>query len=129
MHPWTHGKVFCKPAQVIYFRQFTNAISVSFPVKFSLPKASSTIIILSQLDSRFFKFIDGVASMSNIDFVVYKRGDKYIKGESYSGIFCERSVSCELDLDEGEYIVYVSPIFFFHYSLATDYNVCSLGLI
>ncbi|KAF9480349.1 cysteine proteinase [Pholiota conissans] len=85
MHPWTHGDV-C--------------------FKFTLPKASPTIIVLSQLDSRYFKFIDGVASVSNIDFVVYKRGEKEVKGESYSGVFCQRGVCCELDLDEGEYIVY-----------------------
>ncbi|KJA14944.1 hypothetical protein HYPSUDRAFT_412380 [Hypholoma sublateritium FD-334 SS-4] len=85
IHPWTHGKV-------------------SF--HFTLPKASPVIVVLSQLDSRFFKFVDGVTSLSNIDFCVYKIDESDVKGTSQSPTFCQRSVSCELDLQAGNYVVY-----------------------
>jgi len=51
--------------------------------------------------------LDGI-SMWNIDFAVYKRGDKVCRAESYAGRFFNRNVTCELELEAGEYVVYVS---------------------
>jgi hypothetical protein len=76
-----------------------------------LNEAAFTIISLSQLDTRFFCEISGTSSW-NIDFVVYKRGDKEITAVSYYALLRTRSVSCELNLEAGEYIVYVSFSFF-----------------
>ncbi|KAJ3500420.1 hypothetical protein NLJ89_g9806 [Agrocybe chaxingu] len=72
---------------------------------FTLPMASKVMIVLSQLDTRFFRAL-GEMSQWSLDFVVCKRGEKDIKGESYAGTLYQRSVSCELDLDTGEYVVY-----------------------
>ena len=92
-----------------------------------MPKASPVIIVLSQLDSRFFKFVDGVTSLSNTDFCVYKIDESDVKGASSSPTFCQRSVSCELDLDAGSYVVYVSPILL-NISQKTSDLINSLGL-
>ena len=81
-----------------------------FSVSFVLNKPSFTIISLSQLDTRYFEEISG-HSKWNIDFVVYKRGDKEITGVSYYASVTSRSVTCELDLKAGEYIVFVSFLF------------------
>ena len=68
---------------------------------------SFTIIALSQLDSRYFDDISGFSKWT-IDFVVYKRGDKEITGVSFYAIAMTRSVTCELHLEAGEYIIFVS---------------------
>jgi hypothetical protein len=73
-----------------------------------LSKPSFTIISLSQLDTRYFEAISGLSKW-NIDFVIYKRGEKEITGVSYYGRFQVRSVTSELDLEAGEYIIFVSP--------------------
>ena len=67
-----------------------------------------TIISLSQLDTRYFQPISG-NSKWNIDFVLYKRGETEIMGVSYYAIVMVRSVTAELHLEEGEYIIFVSP--------------------
>ena len=76
-----------------------------------MSKPSFTIISLSQLDTRCFECICGVSKW-NIDFVVYKRGDKEITGVSYYAVVMCRSVTSELKLEAGEYIVYVSASLF-----------------
>ena len=43
--------------------------------------------------------------------MVYKRGDKEITGVSYHANVLSRSVTCELHLGAGEYIVFVSLFF------------------
>ncbi|KAF8802683.1 cysteine proteinase [Phlegmacium glaucopus] len=83
-HPWTFG-------------------DLSF--KFTLSRPSFTIIALSQLDDRYFSDISGVSEW-NIDFVVYKRGDKEITGVSFHAVVQARSVTCELNLEAGEYIIF-----------------------
>ncbi|KAJ3515588.1 hypothetical protein NLJ89_g1665 [Agrocybe chaxingu] len=72
---------------------------------FTLAEASPVIVVLSQLDTRYFNFIDGT-SRWNLDFVIYRRGESEQRGVSYCGLPYERSVSCELELEAGEYIVF-----------------------
>ncbi|KDR70873.1 hypothetical protein GALMADRAFT_811973 [Galerina marginata CBS 339.88] len=83
-HAWTYGDV------IFYF---------------TLPSPSTTLLVLSQLDDRYFKYLDGLAT-PNLEFVVYKRGETECRGESYAGPFCQRSVTCEVELEAGEYAVY-----------------------
>ena len=105
-HPWSFGDLSCD-----YFSLFLSGcwfdLKFEFSVSFVLNKASFTIISLSQLDTRYFEDISGVSKW-NIDFVVYKRGDKEITGVSYYAFVLSRSVTCELNLEAGEYIVFVS---------------------
>ncbi|KAJ7113094.1 hypothetical protein C8R44DRAFT_797176 [Mycena epipterygia] len=73
---------------------------------FCLSKTAPTIVVLSQLDVRYFK---GVASPCywNFDFILYKRGQKEPIDISGHSRFNCRSVSLEFQtLEEGEYIVH-----------------------
>ncbi|KAJ6521660.1 hypothetical protein DFH09DRAFT_214623 [Mycena vulgaris] len=73
---------------------------------FSLPKTTFTILVLSQLDVRYFKGI-APACYWNFDFVLYKRGQKEPIDTSSHSRFSSRGVSLEFqDLEEGEYIVH-----------------------
>ncbi|KAJ7226499.1 hypothetical protein B0H12DRAFT_1240580 [Mycena haematopus] len=73
---------------------------------FSISSAAFTIVVLSQLDVRYFK---GIAPLCywNFDFVVFKRGQKEPLDTSSHSRFTSRSVSLEFpELEEGEYIVH-----------------------
>ncbi|KAJ7641144.1 cysteine proteinase [Roridomyces roridus] len=73
---------------------------------FSLPKTTFTILVLSQLDSRYFK---GIAAPCywNFDFVLYRRGQKEPVDVSSHSRFTARSVSLEFpELEKGEYVVH-----------------------
>ncbi|KAG5649945.1 hypothetical protein H0H81_001370 [Sphagnurus paluster] len=73
---------------------------------FSLPKRALTIVVLSQIDVRYFKEIAGTSSWC-LDFTLVKRGDLEPIAESSSSLLYSRSVNLEMELDEGEYNVYV----------------------
>jgi len=64
------------------------------------------VIVLSLLDDRYFQGLEGAVE-HNIEFAVYKRDTREWKGESVSAEFWRRSVSCELELEAGDYAVYV----------------------
>ncbi|KAJ6589384.1 hypothetical protein B0H19DRAFT_1248929 [Mycena capillaripes] len=73
---------------------------------FSLSKTAFTIIVLSQLDVRYFK---GIAPPCywNFDFILFKRGQKEPVDVSSHSRFTSRSVSLEFpQLEAGEYIVH-----------------------
>ncbi|KAG5643124.1 hypothetical protein DXG03_001550 [Asterophora parasitica] len=72
---------------------------------FSLPKRALTIVVLSQLDQRYFRDIAGNSTWT-LDFVLVKRGDSLPMAETSSALGYSRSVNVELELDEGEYNVY-----------------------
>ncbi|SJL03409.1 uncharacterized protein ARMOST_06763 [Armillaria ostoyae] len=77
---------------------------VSFTI--TLPAATKAVIVLSQLDNRYFKPISG-RSYWTFDFVVFKKGNKdLITQSSVSGLLT-RSVNVELDLEAGSYVVHV----------------------
>ncbi|KAF7334595.1 Calpain catalytic domain-containing protein [Mycena venus] len=73
---------------------------------FSLSKTTFAIIVLSQLDVRYFKGIVPACDL-NFDFVLYRRGQKEpIDASSHSPLIA-RSISLEFpELEEGEYIVH-----------------------
>ncbi|KAG6918281.1 hypothetical protein DXG01_015373 [Tephrocybe rancida] len=73
---------------------------------FSLPKRTLTIVVLSQLDTRYFEEISGTSRWS-LDFCLVKRGDSFPMAEASSPLLHARSVNLEMELDEGEYNVYV----------------------
>ncbi|KAJ6479631.1 cysteine proteinase [Mycena sanguinolenta] len=72
---------------------------------FSLSKSASVIVVLSQLDVRYFRGL--VACDWNFDFVLYRRGEKEpIDASSHSAPLA-RSISLEFpELEEGDYIVH-----------------------
>jgi hypothetical protein len=75
-------------------------------VTFNLPQASPVILVLSQMDERYYDAISGYSRWT-LDFKLYKKGDpELLARSSHSTFFC-RSVNCELDLEAGDYVVHV----------------------
>ncbi|KAJ7113933.1 hypothetical protein C8R44DRAFT_676394 [Mycena epipterygia] len=72
----------------------------------TLPKPSFTIIVLSQLDSRYFNDISGRSSWS-FDFLLFKRGQTEPVAMSAQPRFYSRSVNLELTLEASDYVVHV----------------------
>ncbi|KAF7319811.1 Calpain catalytic domain-containing protein [Mycena kentingensis (nom. inval.)] len=73
---------------------------------FTLSQTTTAIIVLSQLDVRYFK---GICSPCywTFDFVLYRRGDKYPLDMSPHSRYTSRSVSLEFgELEAGDYIVH-----------------------
>ncbi|KAJ7821376.1 hypothetical protein B0H14DRAFT_2831437 [Mycena olivaceomarginata] len=77
---------------------------VSFTI--SMAKPSFTMIVLSQLDTRYFRDISGRSRWS-LDFVVYKQGEMEAIAESLHARYFSRSVNLEIPLEAGEYVVHV----------------------
>jgi len=73
---------------------------------FSLPSSSPAIIVLQQLDTRFFRGMTGPNAWQ-FDFVVFKKGHKEPVASSVKTSFWRRSVSLEVPLEAGEYVVHV----------------------
>jgi hypothetical protein len=85
----------------------TQASLTGTSVTISLPAPSYTVIVLSQLDSRYFKDLDTQAQWS-FDFMLFKKGEpEPIAPSLYSMLFYARSVNLEIDLAAGEYVVHV----------------------
>ncbi|KAJ7659255.1 cysteine proteinase [Mycena polygramma] len=73
---------------------------------FSLSKTASAVLVLAQLDVRYYKGISPPCYW-NFDFVLFKRGQKEPLDTSSHSRFTSRSVSLEFpELDAGEYIVH-----------------------
>ncbi|KAJ3724038.1 hypothetical protein C8R42DRAFT_702131 [Lentinula raphanica] len=72
---------------------------------FSLPKASPAMIVLSELDTRFFEEISSRWSWT-FDFVVFRKGEKEYLAHSAPSRLWSRSVNLELNLDAGDYVVH-----------------------
>lgn len=75
-------------------------------VTFKMPVASPAIIVLAQLDDRYFSELSG-SSKFTLDFKLFKRGEKNVLINSSHSTFFGRSVNAELDLEAGEYVVHV----------------------
>ncbi|EJC98426.1 cysteine proteinase [Fomitiporia mediterranea MF3/22] len=73
---------------------------------FSLPKASATIIVLSQSDDRFYKALASSSSW-NFDFILFKRGVNEPIASSELSYVLRRSCKLRIDLDAGDYVVHV----------------------
>lgn len=71
--------------------------------------ASPVIITFSKYDIRYFRDIQGPC-IWNLDFVVAREGETEPLAESSYSFFYTRSVSVEIDLEAGNYVVLVSEI-------------------
>ncbi|KAJ7880174.1 cysteine proteinase [Mycena leptocephala] len=76
---------------------------VSFTI--SMAKPSHAMIVLSQLDKRYFEDISGRSNWS-LDFVIYKQGETEALAESLHARYFSRSVNLEIPLEAGEYVVH-----------------------
>jgi hypothetical protein len=74
-----------------------------------MPTASQTIIVLCQLDDRYFRELSG-SNKFTLDFKVFKRGEKKVLMSSSHSTFFRRSVNAELFLEAGEHVVHVRSL-------------------
>ncbi|KAI4160563.1 MAG: hypothetical protein LQ342_005670 [Letrouitia transgressa] len=74
--------------------------------KISLSKASSVVIVLSQLDDRYFQGLAGQYDFQ-LQFRLHKDGDDEYLVRSNPSYFMRRSVNAELDLEAGQYSVII----------------------
>lgn len=89
------------------FRPLAIAFTLHHPLdKFTLSNPSNTVIVLSQLDSRYYRDVAGRASWT-MDFTLVKEGEKVPLADSAHSEFYLRSVHLEIELEAGTYIVYV----------------------
>ncbi|KAJ7613033.1 hypothetical protein FB45DRAFT_993113 [Roridomyces roridus] len=77
---------------------------VSFTI--SMTKPSTAVIVLSQLDTRYFSDISGRSRWS-LDFALYKQGETEMLAQSVHARYFSRSVNLEIQLEAGEYVVHV----------------------
>ncbi|KAF9552247.1 cysteine proteinase [Agrocybe pediades] len=77
---------------------------VSF--SFTLPASTKAIIVLSQLDTRYFSDITGNVVWM-MDFALVKQGEKEPIAHSVHSSFYMRNVHLEAELEAGTYLVYV----------------------
>ncbi|TFK38216.1 hypothetical protein BDQ12DRAFT_684185 [Crucibulum laeve] len=92
----------CVPARPLPSAWSYGDVSFSF----TLPGPSATVIVLSQIDNRYFKDIAG-RSFWSLDFVLVKAGEEEPLAQSTHSRLYSRSVNLEIDLTAGDYIVYV----------------------
>jgi hypothetical protein len=64
------------------------------------------MIVLGRNNKRAFTTLDGPFEWT-LDFVVYRRGETEPVGTSSHDIFFSRTITLELPLEEGEYVVHV----------------------
>ncbi|KUJ13736.1 cysteine proteinase [Mollisia scopiformis] len=71
---------------------------------FTLENAASVVIVLSQLDQRYFCGLEGQYNFE-LSFRVHKAGEEDYIVRSHGNYWMRRSVTAELDLEAGEYHV------------------------
>ncbi|KAI2618279.1 cysteine proteinase [Hypomontagnella submonticulosa] len=71
---------------------------------FSLAKTGPVVIVLSQLDDRYYRGLEGQYRFE-LNFRLHKDGQEDYVVRSISSIRLNRSVNVELELEEGEYTV------------------------
>ncbi|KAJ7589467.1 cysteine proteinase [Mycena floridula] len=77
---------------------------VSYTV--SIPKTTTAIIVLSQIDTRYYDPISG-RYLWTFDMKIFKKGSKEVFAESIMSHPGGRSVNLELQLEAGEYVIHV----------------------
>ncbi|KAG6809999.1 hypothetical protein H0H92_013781 [Tricholoma furcatifolium] len=94
-------KVTCRPLELDLPWAFGD---VSFTI--SLPTSSSTVIVLSKLDERYYQPLSSFAQWS-FDFIIYRKGENKPLVTSSPSMPYSRSVNAEVHLEAGEYVVHV----------------------
>ena len=79
---------------------------ISPAVLLYLPEPSATVIGLSKLNARYFKCLKPVNDWS-LDFVLVKLGEEKPMAQSDHDWGFSRNVNLEVNLDRGNYIIYV----------------------
>ncbi|KAH7099011.1 cysteine proteinase [Auriculariales sp. MPI-PUGE-AT-0066] len=89
---------------------------------FDIPKRTNCVIVLAQIDTRYFKEISGCYLWS-LDFSVFKDGSEEPLVDNAHQKFFGRSINAEIELDEGNYVVHVCP---FDAFITSTTDICGL---
>lgn len=73
---------------------------------FNVPKRTDAIIALSQSDTRFYSVVQSAAEWS-FDFKLFKKGSDRVLGSSSYSYGRARSVTLNIELQPGDYVVHV----------------------
>jgi hypothetical protein len=76
-------------------------------VTITIQENTPAIIVLARADTRSWSDIQGPYAWS-FDFTIYRKGEKTLLGSSTHDWYYKRSVTLELSLTPGEYVVHVS---------------------
>ena len=87
------------------YADFQLTILTSSPVPLSLPEPSATVIVLSQLNTRSFQGLE--STLWSLDFALVKLGEDKPIAHSNHVWFYANSVNLEINLEKGDYVVYV----------------------
>ena len=88
------------------YAHFQLTIMTSSPVPLSLPESSATVIVLAQLNTRSFQGLKPSTNWS-LDFALVKLGEDKPIAHSNHAWFYAKSVNLEINLEKGDYVVYV----------------------
>jgi len=83
------------------FHLFGNTVTIT------VPESTPAVIVLQQVDDRYFSDISGSLSY-DFEFKVFKSGETEVHASSSNAGHWRRSQNCEMQLDAGEYVVHVS---------------------
>lgn len=95
---------------------------------FEVEKPTKAIIVLSQLDERYFRDLIGTTEWT-LDFVVVKEGEEEPIAESSHSQFWQRSVNADIELEAGKYYVYVCPEVYAHFNGHTNLRFIAIDSI
>ncbi|TRM58121.1 hypothetical protein BD626DRAFT_189990 [Schizophyllum amplum] len=94
---WMHVPTRALPSAVSYG-------DVSFTI--SVPARTAAVIVLSRVNERYFMDLRGCYDW-NLDFLLFKKGSRKCVGRSVHTAGWKKSVSLEIELDAGDYVVHV----------------------
>ena len=120
---WQFGDVSCKSFQFLFCERHKLK---NMQVTFSIPKHTETILVLSQLDTRFFGSIASAAQWS-FDFKLFKVGLKEAVGTSTLSMPLTRSAMLRGELPPGDYVVQVGLAHFKRQLLLIYIRTCRSG--
>lgn len=75
-------------------------------VTISVPEDTPAVIVLQQVDDRYFQEVNGYLQY-DFDFVLFKKGSTEVYAASNNTERWCRSQNCEVRLEAGEYVVHV----------------------
>lgn len=91
---------------IFFYLRSSDIDFYPYLVTISVPKDTKAVVVLSELDNRYFETLSGRYKWMH-DFVIFKKGEKDIIAESSTCRALARSVSVEVFLAAGEYVVHV----------------------
>jgi hypothetical protein len=101
---WNFGDITCMSSTILSATVF--ALLILLPVTIAVTEATPAIVVLGKLNSRAWEDLEGPYVWS-FDFAIYPRGASEPLCTATPGQLWLRTLSIEVDLEPGEYVVQV----------------------